>query len=323
MAIKKIIMLLTTPLPSFMRVAIYRALGAKIGKNVKLNPLAILIADDILIDRDSFIDPLTLTFNLKKMHIGKASSIRFGSMVYGHGGGSFSMGDFSTLGLFTMVNCTGNFSAGKYFGTGPRCLIYTHGNFFPTLDGYTNQIKDVTTGDYVWLHMNVIVLPGVTIGNHVMVYSQGVVSKDIPTDTTLVPPYKEQIRVRTMRKKVTSEFEIEWCENVWNELNDYITKFHDFGSVNKKNSTTEVVIGNKRIFLYDGGKVSADQIQQKETLVYFLKGEQSVYDNFRDHNWIDFKNNLYHFPKSHPLLKEIIFYLNLHKAQYFYEYEQL
>lgn len=326
MPIKKMIMLLSTFFPSSLRVVIYRMLGAKIEKNVKLAPFVVLVADDIMIGRDSRIEPMTLIFNVKKFYMGKRSSVRFGSMVYGHGAGSFSMGDFSTLGLFTMVNCTGNFSAGNYFGTGPRCIIYTHGNFFPTLHGYMNQIKDVQMGNYVWLHMNVIVLPGVTIGDHVMVYSQAVVNKNLPTDTTLAPLYNEQMRISTkkLRKNVTNEYELNWYHNVWNELNEYIQNLYEDGSVKTSKDYFEVTIKNRNIYLYDGlkaGGIKVGNVKNNKLLIYFLNGNVDIYHMYKNLNWIDFKNNVYHFPDYNLLFKDVMSYLELYKAQYFYEYE--
>ncbi len=322
MSFKKILMLLSTPLPSGLRVPLYRMLGAKIGKNVHLKPFGLVIADEIEIGRDSYIDPLTMVFNIKKLCLGRAASIRFGSMVYGHGGGSFAMGDFSTLGLFTMVNCTGNFSAGKYFGTGPRCMIYTHGNHLPTLMGYKNQIRDVKAGDFVWLHMNVIVLPGVTMGDHVMVYSHGVVSKDLPDDTTLVPPYKEQIQFKTSRARtpVTPEFEQEWYHHVWDKLEEYVKSFYKDGEVKRNGGSVELRIGNKSIHLFDGAKKETP-ITKDGALVCFLEGNEGIYKAHQDHNWLDFKNSLYHFPRYHPLFKDVLYYLEFYKAQYFFGYE--
>ena len=316
-------MLLSTCLPSAMRIRIYKMLGATIDKNVRFTPFSIVIADDISIGRDSYIDACTLIFNVKKLHMGRKSSIRFGSMVYGHGGGSFAMGDFSTLGLFTLVNCTGHFSAGNYFGTGPRCIIYTHGNFFPTLHGYTNQIRDVTIGNYVWLHMNVVVLPGVTIGDHVMVFSMGVVNKDLPSGTSMSPAYKEQVRIDTalLRKEVTDTYQADWYERVWDGLDDYIRTFYGDGGVTKESQCVRVRMRNRNMNLYKGEDCEAADVNKGASLIYVLNGNEDIYRKFVDFNWVDFKNNIYHFPRSHPLLHDLTYYLELYRAQYFYEYD--
>lgn len=70
---------------------------------------------------------------------------------------------------------------------GPNCGIYTV-NHPLTPKGrrqYLAQAKPVTIGDDVWFGGSVTVLPGVTIGNNVVVAAGAVVTKDVP-DNTLV-----------------------------------------------------------------------------------------------------------------------------------------
>jgi len=42
--------------------------------------------------------------------------------------------------------------------------------------------KDVNIGDNVWLGINVIVLKGVTIGEHTIIGANSVVTRDIPAN---------------------------------------------------------------------------------------------------------------------------------------------
>jgi maltose O-acetyltransferase len=70
---------------------------------------------------------------------------------------------------------------------GPNCGIYTV-NHPMTPKGrrqYLAQAKPVTIGNDVWFGGSVTVLPGVTIGNNVVVAAGAVVTKDVP-DNTLV-----------------------------------------------------------------------------------------------------------------------------------------
>lgn len=70
---------------------------------------------------------------------------------------------------------------------GPNCGIYTV-NHPMTAKGrrqYLAQAKPVTIGNDVWFGGSVTVLPGVTIGNNVVVAAGAVVTHDVP-DNTLV-----------------------------------------------------------------------------------------------------------------------------------------
>lgn len=76
---------------------------------------------------------------------------------------------------------------GNHVMIGPNCGIYTV-NHPMTPNGrrqYLAQAKPVTIGNDVWFGGSVTVLPGVTIGNNVVVAAGAVVTKDIP-DNTLV-----------------------------------------------------------------------------------------------------------------------------------------
>lgn len=76
---------------------------------------------------------------------------------------------------------------GDYVWIGPGTMISTV-NHPLTPKGRRQHLgiaKPVTIGNDVWLGGNVTVLPGVTIGNNVVVAAGAVVTKDIP-DNTLV-----------------------------------------------------------------------------------------------------------------------------------------
>jgi acetyltransferase-like isoleucine patch superfamily enzyme len=90
-----------------------------------------------------------------------------------------------------------NFIASRFWSSEPylisigsHCAItagvklFTHGGSrvlrykYPKFDSFGK----VTIGDYVYLGNNVLVMPGVEIGNHVLVAAGSVVTKSIPSD---------------------------------------------------------------------------------------------------------------------------------------------
>ncbi len=76
---------------------------------------------------------------------------------------------------------------GNYCGITADCKIFTHGG------GHSVRWKDpkfdsfgkVTIGDYVYLGNRVMVMPGVTIGDHVLVAAGSVVTKSIPSNVVV------------------------------------------------------------------------------------------------------------------------------------------
>lgn len=88
--------------------------------------------------------------------------------------------------FFSNYNCTildvGRVKIGKNVMFAPNVSLYTAGHpVHPDSrnTGYEYGI-DITIGDSVWLCGNVVVNPGVTIGNNVVVGSGSVVTRDLP-----------------------------------------------------------------------------------------------------------------------------------------------
>lgn len=97
--------------------------------------------------------------------------------------------------IFIGDNFTGNFNItildvkevyiGDNVMIGPHTLITTVGHPL-TPKGrreHLAQAKEITIGDDVWIGGNVTVLPGVTIGNNVVIGAGAVVTKDIPDNS--------------------------------------------------------------------------------------------------------------------------------------------
>lgn len=54
--------------------------------------------------------------------------------------------------------------------------------------------KPVTIGNDVWMGANVVVLPGVTIGDNVVIAAGAVVTKDVPSNTLVAGVPAKKIR---------------------------------------------------------------------------------------------------------------------------------
>ncbi|MBI9041327.1 DapH/DapD/GlmU-related protein [Lutibacter sp.] len=92
------------------------------------------------------------------------------------------LGNYSELGTNCIIQS--NTKIGDYVIMGPDVKIYTKNHGYSSLDIpialQANEEKEVVIGNDVWLGANVILTPGVNIGNHVIIAAGSVVTKDVP-----------------------------------------------------------------------------------------------------------------------------------------------
>ena len=92
------------------------------------------------------------------------------------------IGDFSELGTNCIIQS--NTEIGNNVIMGPDVKIYTKNHVYESLDmpiqfqGHTSE--KTVIGNDVWLGANVVVTPGVKIGNHSIVAAGAIVTKDVP-----------------------------------------------------------------------------------------------------------------------------------------------
>ncbi|MGY5617796.1 acyltransferase [Vibrio cincinnatiensis] len=81
------------------------------------------------------------------------------------------------------VQGDGQVTIGDHFHSGHGCILITSNhNYMGTALPYdhTNITKDITIGRNVWLGLNVIILPGVSVGDGAIIQAGSVVTKDVP-----------------------------------------------------------------------------------------------------------------------------------------------
>ena len=90
-----------------------------------------------------------------------------------------SIGDGSKLGGRVFIDSWGDVTIGRnvILGGDIDLLSTQHDVDHPGLKG---EKRTVTIGDYAWLPVKIIVLPGVHIGHHAVIGTGSVVSRDVP-----------------------------------------------------------------------------------------------------------------------------------------------
>ena len=83
---------------------------------------------------------------------------------------------------------SGKITFGHHVFIGPKCGFYTvnHPIDAETRNKYVESAKPITVGNSVWFGGGVTVLPGVTIGDNVVIGAGSVVVKDIPSNSVAV-----------------------------------------------------------------------------------------------------------------------------------------
>lgn len=130
------------------------------GHGLIVRANAEIYGDRVVLGRDCFIDEYAV--------IGGGSS------------GSLTTGDFFHMGMFSQVNTARPVTVGHEVGLGVGTRVFTHGAYLSEWDGFPVSFEPVTIGDRVWIP-NAIVLPGVTIGDDVVIAAGSVVSASVPS----------------------------------------------------------------------------------------------------------------------------------------------
>ena len=113
--------------------------------------------------------------------------VRLGIDEPGLSAGSFSLGDGSVVLSDTHVDCSAAVKIGRRTHVGRRSQLFTHSHEVgrrdvPVLDAPI-VTAPITIGDDVMLFNEVVVLPGVTIGDGAVVAVRSVVTRDVPPYT--------------------------------------------------------------------------------------------------------------------------------------------
>lgn len=112
---------------------------------------------------------------------GKSVDIEKGAKFSPH----ITIGHHSGLGINSVVQ--ENVSIGNYVMMGPNVSIYTKNHKTsiekPMIFQGFEESRKVTIHDDVWIGANVIILPGITIGNGAIIGAGSVVTKDVKENT--------------------------------------------------------------------------------------------------------------------------------------------
>lgn len=291
-------MLLVGMLPSFLKILIYKLKGYRIDRGVKLRLGSVVIGKEVTIGSNSSIGFFTIV-RARKIQIGRYVKIgamsaidtehfsidddaRINEQVYIGGiktpESSLVLGKRTIIMQGSYINPTLPITVGDDSGIGGHCLLFTHGSWNSQLEGYPVKFAPITIGKKVWLPWRVFIMPGVTIGNNVVIGADSLINKDLPSNClaagsparVLKENFPAPLRAQEKDKLVLGMFDAFEKYLVYNgfEVSREVNRYHVRG---KKNS----------IIIWDRGEAHYEPAGVEDNLLLFSEADAALLQKAR------------------------------------------
>ena len=251
-------------LPSFFKNIIYRLKGYKIGRNVSFGIGSVIIGKNVAIgDNSSFglvsvirgdtinigrfvtIGSLTM-IDTTKIIIGDDSRINENVIIGGikNPESMIKLGKRVIIMEYSFINPTKPIIIGDDSGIGGHCLLFTHGSWLNQLDGYPVTFEPITLGKNVWLPWRVFIMPGVQIGDNVVVGANSLINKNI-TSNVLAAGSPAKVILDNYPKPITKEKRKRIFDSILNDFYKHL-EYNQFRvEVTEDNSDTRIEVFGK------------------------------------------------------------------------------
>jgi acetyltransferase-like isoleucine patch superfamily enzyme len=258
-------MLLLGWLPSGLKKMAYRGMGYRVGKGVHLSLGSLIIgrtveigdftevgffsivrARSIKIGRHVSIGATTM-IDTERVEIGDDSKINEQVFV----GGPVDPESYIKIGKRTIImqmsflNPTKPLIIGDDTGIGGHCLLFTHGSWLSQIDGYPVTFAPITLGKNVWLPWRVFILPGVTVGDNVVIGANSLVTKSLPSNT-LAAGSPAKIIAENYPPALSEEKRTAILTNIFDEFQKYLEYFQYKVTKNRLDAGTELSMTGER-----------------------------------------------------------------------------
>ena len=206
-----------------------------IGNQSKIGPFTYIKGQDTSIGEHSSILPLVLVSS-RINQIGNYVTIKSLSVIRSdfRESSKFSIGDHSMVFPFCWIDTGKGVEIGSQSGIGGHTLIFTHGVWANYLKGGPISYGSVKIGNNVWLPWRVFIMPGVEIGDNVIVGANSLINKSIESNSLVagspakkIKPLEEDISLEEKNIRIIEILE------AYSEL-----KLENGDSIKKINPTT-------------------------------------------------------------------------------------
>jgi acetyltransferase-like isoleucine patch superfamily enzyme len=233
-------------LPSIIKKIFYRLKGYSIGKNVsigfgsvvigknveikdgvKIGLLSVVRGNEIIIDRYVKIGTMTM-IDTGKIKIGEDSRINENVIIGGMKTpeSEIDIGKRVIIMEYSFINPTKPIKLGDDTGIGGHCLLFTHGSWLSELEGYPVTFAPITLGKKVWLPWRVFILPGVEVGDNVVIGANSLITKSFPSNV-LIAGSPAKIIKENYPTPISEKERIEKIERIFDEFISFL-KYNEF-----------------------------------------------------------------------------------------------
>lgn len=132
--------------------------------------------------------------------ISRGVMIRPSSYYGGDYGIGLTMGEYSSIGPYGYIGCSGRITIGKNVMFGPKCSLFAENHVFSDTENSIKsqgvKQKGITIEDDCWIGSNVTILDGVTIGKGSVIGAGTLVTRSIPAGSIVTDKRDKTIRQR-------------------------------------------------------------------------------------------------------------------------------
>ncbi len=132
--------------------------------------------------------------------ISRGVMIRPSSYYGGDLGIGLTIGDYSSIGPYSYVGCSGKIIIGKNVMFGPKCSLFAENHVFSnteiSIKSQGVRQKGIIIEDDCWIGSNVIILDGVTIGKGSVIGAGTLITKDVPAGSIVIDKRAKQVTCR-------------------------------------------------------------------------------------------------------------------------------
>lgn len=249
-------------LPSFLKKLYYRQKGFQIGKKVTLGFGSVIIgqnvviedgvktglftiirANEIKIERYVTIGSFTI-IDTGKLRVGEDARINEQVIIGGMKtpDSSLDLGKRTIIMEYSFINTTMPITIGDDSGIGGHCLLFTHGSWLNQLEGFPVTFAPITLGKSVWLPWRVFIMPGVVIGDKVVVGANSLISKSVESNS-LVAGSPAKIIKENYPLPISAEKKLEIFNQFISDFLDHLT-YHGVEIKRIEDTKTSTIKGN-------------------------------------------------------------------------------
>ena len=182
----------------------------------------------------------------------------------------------SGVGIFenVVINSSESVEIGDNCGIGADVMIWTHGAWLDITQGFPSDFGPVKIGNNVWLPARSIVLPNVTVGDNVVIGTNSLVNKDLPSGCLAAGSPCKVLKENVYPKKLSEDAIKVMVEGI---LSDWKIQC----DMKKITRTIKVRYENQKIYLYQSNFETIYNIDERTITGHINNVSEDLRDYLR------------------------------------------